>query len=518
MTKKSSGGTGSLGRALQSRGKQSGRQQRKERSSLHHSNDVDGAALASILDASDLNELMMKAELAGRNFAAERMSTTILLPNDPPSSSSQLKMSSGESQVILPSERRSLRIPRRPEWDMRTTAEELEEMERNTFLEWRGEMATAEEVKGFVTTPFEKNLEVWRQLWRVVERSDVLVQILDARNPLLYHCEDLEHYVSSVDDKKRCLLLLNKADLLDVRTRENWASYFRQKHLRVAFFSAQTEGERIEKGEEENESCVPESSPSSSTILGRSDFLNLLKSFRDESLGRRLVVGLVGYPNVGKSSTLNVVMKSKKVGVSSTPGKTKHFQTLIVDEELELCDCPGLVFPNFAANRAELVCAGVLPIDQMRDARSPVSLLCARIPARVLRETYGIVLTGADSRPSGQPTAAELLNEHARARGFTTDHGGVDEHRSARILLKDLVNGKLVFCEQPPNHLNLPDEHASPLPLNEGRLQVHNRLPPKKQDMPLDNPSSDPIQARQTGRRHRNEVFHGRVDRPFPAR
>ena len=35
-------------------------------------------------------------------------------------------------------------------------------------------------------TPFEKNLEVWRQLWRVLERSDWAVQVVDARNPLLY--------------------------------------------------------------------------------------------------------------------------------------------------------------------------------------------------------------------------------------------------------------------------------------------------------------------------------------------
>lgn len=37
-------------------------------------------------------------------------------------------------------------------------------------------------------TPFEKNLNVWRQLWRVIERSDVVVQIVDARNPLVFRC------------------------------------------------------------------------------------------------------------------------------------------------------------------------------------------------------------------------------------------------------------------------------------------------------------------------------------------
>ena len=56
---------------------------------------------------------------------------------------------------------------------------------------------------------------------------------------------------------------------------------------------------------------------------------------------RRLVVGLVGYPNVGKSSTINALFGSKKTAVAPTPGKTKHFQTLNVSASMCLCDCPG---------------------------------------------------------------------------------------------------------------------------------------------------------------------------------
>ena len=82
-------------------------------------------------------------------------------------------------------------------------------------------------------TPFEKNLEFWRQLWRVIEKrspitsaridslqtmssSDVIVQIVDARNPLLFRCEDLENYVRemSPDGRKINVILVNKADLL----------------------------------------------------------------------------------------------------------------------------------------------------------------------------------------------------------------------------------------------------------------------------------------------------------------
>jgi hypothetical protein len=81
----------------------------------------------------------------------------------------------------------------------------------------------------FLLTPFERNLEVWRQLWRVIERSHLVVQIVDARNPLKFRCEDLEAYVQDVEGaegekgtgngKRKNLLLLNKADLLTAEQR-----------------------------------------------------------------------------------------------------------------------------------------------------------------------------------------------------------------------------------------------------------------------------------------------------------
>ena len=78
----------------------------------------------------------------------------------------------------------------------------------------------------------------------------------------------------------------------------------------------------------------------------------------DDQASRRLVVGLTGFPNVGKSSSINAMFGSKKTAVAATPGKTKHFQTLNVTPELTLCDCPGLVLPTYAASKADLVAAG----------------------------------------------------------------------------------------------------------------------------------------------------------------
>lgn len=71
----------------------------------------------------------------------------------------------------------------------------------------------------------------------------MLVQILDARNPLMFRCEDLEAYVRELDKSKINLLLLNKADYLTNEQRAAWSSYFTEQNVTVAFFSAILEDE-----------------------------------------------------------------------------------------------------------------------------------------------------------------------------------------------------------------------------------------------------------------------------------
>lgn len=544
MGKKKTRGEGSgLGRALIKERLNAGRGYRRNDTWLHTSELNDGydwgrLNLQSVTEQSSLDDFLATAELAGTEFVAEKLNIKFV-----PAEARAGLLSSEESRRLkkLHEENKQLlRIPRRPPWDESTSPEVLQQTEKDSFLTWRRELALLEEEQKLILTPFERNLDFWRQLWRVIERSDVVVQIVDARNPLLFRCPDLEKYVKEVSVHKVNMLLLNKADLLSREQRRAWARYFQKEGIRAVFWSALAEAQRLEaeeKGEdvmdqedqsdteqetasrnatdhhEENSSppneekdkseqdeeeesedervCVDESewqtcsedsgdedhsenpestAPSSfynsSRLLRKNELLKMFTSVHSGLTCKdgQITVGLVGYPNVGKSSTINTIFRNKKVSVSATPGHTKHFQTLFVEPGLCLCDCPGLVMPSFVSTKAEMICSGILPIDQMRDHVPAISLVCRNIPRNVLEGTYGIniIRPREDEDPDRPPTYEELLMAYGYMRGFMTAHGQPDQSRSARYVLKDYVSGKLLYCHPPP-HINPEDfqpQHA----------------------------------------------------------
>ncbi|XP_066598599.1 uncharacterized protein [Prorops nasuta] len=542
MGKKTKGKT-YLGKAL-IRDKFGPTQKKRSNDSMLHSAEINDGYdwnrlnLQSVTEEDSFQEFLSTAELAGTEFHAEKLNIKFINPN-----SGIGLLSREEKEKVLKSHEENkllLKIPRKPQWNESTTAYELKTKENEEFLEWRRQLSVLQKSQGLILTPYEKNLEFWRQLWRVVERSDVVVQITDARNPLLFRCEDLEHYVKEIDSKKINMILINKADFLTEEQRRAWSNYFSQLNVRVAFFSAlqglQKEKinedamveeiesssdqdeineedsedskeafydsyytseseyesanetldicndkkttkqiEPIDKNENENETLLfekvkysvneihrpgiekvlTEKIVNSPEILTREKLIRLFKTIYNGKtyLKNTTTIGLVGYPNVGKSSTINTLLMDKKVSVSATPGKTKHFQTLYLDNDLLLCDCPGLVMPSFVCTKADMILNGILPIDQMRDHIPSITLLGTIIPRHIIEDQYGLILPlpldGED--PDRPPTAEEVLNAYGYNRGFMTQNGQPDNPRSARYILKDFVNGKLLYCVAPPS-------------------------------------------------------------------
>ncbi|KAG5507717.1 hypothetical protein JIQ42_08005 [Leishmania sp. Namibia] len=450
----------------------------------------------------------------------------------------------------------SLTIPKRPEWDCGMSAEDLQATEKKAFVDWRRSLAQMEDEHKVLLTPYERNLEVWRQLWRVAERADVVTVIVDARNPLMFRSADFEKYVRSTKNgnggAKKVVLLLNKSDLLTEEQRRAWAAYFQQRGDDFFFFSAKPlpplaaaavshavtaadgEGEQEEDDddpldadgvqlsaeqektalekvmrhkkektrhkkkalrapvevanpyelaakrralkEKEHAPKVRAEKPLTKQELARNsrtatavkrepwavlDPVQLLDQFallREEAgvtdANTPLMVGLVGYPNVGKSSTINAIIGCKKVVVSATPGKTKHFQTLMIPNErrVALCDCPGLVFPSFATTKAQMVCDGILPIDTATDTLEATATICRRLPRQVLEGELNISLLAEDDVDESDSLAERLLNALARRRGYMASHDRPNRARAGKELLKLYVDGYFVYVEPPPTY------------------------------------------------------------------
>ena len=99
----------------------------------------------------------------------------------------------------------------------------------------------------------------------------------------------------------------------------------------------------------------------------------------------RVMIGLVGHPNVGKSSMVNYILGRKAVSVKATPGHTKTLQTLILDEHTCLCDSPGLVFPRTDVSLAEQIIGGLVPLPVVREPYSATRWLAEARDATAAR-------------------------------------------------------------------------------------------------------------------------------------
>lgn len=234
---------------------------------------------------------------------------------------------------------------------------------------------------------FERNIEIWRQFWITCERSDVIIQIIDARNPDFFINKDL---IELYPNKKH-VIFANKSDLVYDKNllMVNYAE------MSVVNYSSKT------------------------NIKPVLDFLNdtSFKSF-----------GFIGYPNVGKSSTINAILNRKKVKVSQTPGKTKYIQTIEFTDNKILLDCPGLVFPKHS--KTYLLLNGILNVDKVIDLRSSLYEVIRYIGIDVLCSYYKI--------ENIYKNEVEFIN------GLSTSKG-ISVLGCIKNIVKDLFNGNIQY-------------------------------------------------------------------------
>eukprot|EP00516_Mucochytrium_quahogii_P007788 CAMPEP_0203760214 /NCGR_PEP_ID=MMETSP0098-20131031/13560_1 /ASSEMBLY_ACC=CAM_ASM_000208 /TAXON_ID=96639 /ORGANISM=" , Strain NY0313808BC1" /LENGTH=432 /DNA_ID=CAMNT_0050653691 /DNA_START=146 /DNA_END=1441 /DNA_ORIENTATION=+ len=336
-----------------------------------------------------------------------------------------------------------LGFPKRPAWDANTTPQELDRLEKTAFKEWLDNIY--EQYKREEISPFEHNINVWRQLWHACEKSDVVLVVADVRNPLLHIPRALYDYV--VQDLQLPLVVcLTKTDLVSREHVEDWTDFLKVyfSNIQVVTFSSKnvgTNGEfwNTKSGARDRRKILnktlKEDDKKAVFDHGTQIIESCIQVARNKGDGEIPTIGIVGHPNVGKSSVVNGLIGQKLVSVSRSCGHTKHWQTHIVERNNKqiavLCDSPGLIFPIAITSGGEysarhvFECNGLYPIPQIREAFSAIRLLAEHVPLELV---YNLKLDVDDYGEEWSPY--NICGTFADQKGYTLHGGGPDFHRA----------------------------------------------------------------------------------------
>ncbi|MFH1275874.1 MAG: GTPase [Candidatus Woesearchaeota archaeon] len=237
----------------------------------------------------------------------------------------------------------------------------------------------------------------WRHVNRVLKEADLIIEVLDSRLIEGTRNAEIESKIKNL--KKKLLFVINKCDLVD----KNKMDAIR-KVLKPSVFI------------------------SSKDHLGTT---MLKKKILELSRGEKVVVGIVGYPNVGKSSLINALSGRHAARTSSESGHTKGMQRIKVDNKIMVLDTPG-VLPNQEENLEKHVKMGAIDYSKIKDTETAaLNLIEGEIES--ICKHYKV----SGNEPE------EILENIAKKMNKLGKGGTLNLESTGRAILKDWQTGKI---------------------------------------------------------------------------
>ncbi|XP_005106673.1 guanine nucleotide-binding protein-like 3 homolog [Aplysia californica] len=286
----------------------------------------------------------------------------------------------------------------------------------------------------------------YKEFSKVVETADVVLEVLDARDPLGSRCVELEDAVRSANGAKKLILVLNKIDLVPKENVEAWLKHLRLELPTVAF-KASTQEQRNHLTQSKVDYFVARAELlKSSHCLGADVLMKLLRNYCRET-EMSINVGVVGFPNTGKSSIINSLKRSRVCDVGAVPGITRAMQGVQLDKHIKLLDSPGVVLSTSTSDVAAVL-RNVVKLEAVQDPVPCVEAILKRCQKFQMMLHYNV--------PDYKDTV-EFLTLLARRMGKLKKGGVPDVTRAARVLLQDWNSGKITYYTAPPEKTDAKD-------------------------------------------------------------